>query len=81
MKKILNKYKLQIIVTFIGALLGYLYWYKIGCQSGTCPITSVWYNTAIYGSILGYLTGDSIKSIIDKNKSKRNEANEQHLNK
>ncbi|MFC2138771.1 DUF6132 family protein [Bacteroidota bacterium] len=81
MKKLIHKYSVQIISVIIGGILGYLYWYKIGCQSGTCPITSVWYNTAIYGGILGYLTGDSIKSMIDKNKSKKNETNEHNFNK
>lgn len=37
----------------IGAALGYAYYYFIGCQTGTCPITSnPWISTG-YGAIFG----------------------------
>ena len=39
----------------IGGSLGYLYYKKIGCASGTCPITSNPYASIIYGSIIGLL--------------------------
>jgi len=38
-----------------GALLGFAFYYFIGCQSGTCPITSnPWISTA-YGGFVGVL--------------------------
>ena len=44
-----------------GAVAGYLYWHYIGCESGTCPITSSPINSTIYGAMLGSLTGGMFK--------------------
>lgn len=41
----------------VGGTLGYLYYKKIGCASGTCPITSNPYASIIYGAIMGILFG------------------------
>ncbi|MBN2863980.1 MAG: hypothetical protein JXN62_12500 [Bacteroidales bacterium] len=43
----------------IGGLGGFLYYYFIGCTSGTCPITSNPYGSIITGSLLGYLLAGS----------------------
>jgi hypothetical protein len=45
----------------IGAVAGYLYYYYIGCRSGSCPINSNPYISTVYGMILGYLVGDIFK--------------------
>jgi hypothetical protein len=66
----INKYKITLIFIIIGAIGGYLYWYFIGCDSGSCAITSKWHNTAIYGSIFGYLIGDSINPATRKKQNK-----------
>jgi len=42
-----------IIGGILGGFAGYLYYYFIGCYSGTCAITSNPVNSAIYGIILG----------------------------
>lgn len=39
----------------IGGFLGYLYNKKIGCKSGTCPITSSTKGSTIYGAFIGIL--------------------------
>ena len=39
----------------IGALLGYAYYYFIGCNSGSCAITSKPLNSAVYGALMGIL--------------------------
>jgi len=39
----------------IGAVLGFSYYYFIGCSSGTCPITSKPLNSSLYGAMMGYL--------------------------
>lgn len=39
----------------IGAVSGYLYWYFVGCASGSCAITSSPVNSTLYGSVLGVL--------------------------
>jgi hypothetical protein len=37
----------------IGALLGYAYYYFIGCNSGSCPLTSNPLNSIIFGMFAG----------------------------
>lgn len=53
--KILSKNKLALIGAGIGAVLGYLYFYYIGCSSGSCPITSKPLNSTLYGALMGTL--------------------------
>ncbi len=40
-----------------GALLGFLYYKKVGCPSGTCPITSSPYGSVLYGAVMGLMVG------------------------
>ena len=51
--------KKEIIVTaigiVIGAVAGYLYYFYIGCASGTCAITSKPLNSTLYGALMGGL--------------------------
>ena len=51
----INKYKLIIIGVFVGAIGGYLYFYFVGCASGTCAITSKAVNSTLYGAMMGGL--------------------------
>ena len=44
-----------IIFTVVGMILGYLYYFYVGCQSGTCPITSNPYGSVAVGGIMGFL--------------------------
>lgn len=37
----------------MGAVLGYAYYYFIGCNTGACPITSNPYTTTGYGALIG----------------------------
>ncbi len=46
-----------IILTALGAAAGYLYYYFIGCVSGTCAITSDPVNSTLYGTAIGGLLG------------------------
>ena len=55
MKKLLSKYWLKIAGVLVGALGGYIYYVKVGCLSGTCPITSDPTNSMLYGALMGYL--------------------------
>ncbi len=52
---LIQKYKFTIIGLFIGAIGGYLYYFYIGCNSGTCPITSQPLNSTLYGALMGGL--------------------------
>ncbi len=51
---ILNN-KLFIAGAITGALAGFFYWQQIGCNSGTCMITSKWHNSTAYGAVVGGL--------------------------
>jgi hypothetical protein len=54
-KNFLSKYKLTIIGIVAGAIGGYLYYHFIGCNSGTCAITSRPLNSTLYGALMGGL--------------------------
>lgn len=41
----------------IGAALGLLYYTKVGCVTGTCPLTSTPVGSGLYGALLGGLVG------------------------
>lgn len=47
--------KNTILGILSGAVIGFLYYYYIGCASGTCAITSKPLNSSIYGAIMGGL--------------------------
>ena len=38
-----------------GAALGLGYYLTVGCQTGACPLTSLWWSSALYGAVMGYL--------------------------
>lgn len=58
MKNFLFKHWIKIVGVATGALGGYLYYYYVGCVSGTCPITSNPYRMMIYGALIGLLLFD-----------------------
>ena len=60
MKTILQ-HKLTLLGIGIGALGGYLYYHFIGCNSGSCPITSQPINSTLYGALMGALMFSSFK--------------------
>jgi hypothetical protein len=51
----LRKNILTIIGVAVGAVAGYLYYYYVGCASGTCAITSKPLNSTLYGAMMGGL--------------------------
>lgn len=64
MKKFAKKHLLAIIGLAIGAIAGYLYWKFVGCNSGSCAITSSPLNSTIYGAVMGGI----LLSTFQKNK-------------
>ncbi len=48
-----------IIGIVAGATIGFSYWYFIGCNTGTCAITSSPINSTIYGGLIGILVVNS----------------------
>jgi len=55
MKDFFKKYRLTIIGVILGATGGYLYYHFVGCNSGTCAITSRPLNSTLYGALMGGL--------------------------
>jgi hypothetical protein len=67
LKSIFNKYKFTIIGVIIGSIGGYLYYHFVGCNSGTCAITSKLVNSTLYGALMGGLMFNILKK--EKTKS------------
>ena len=55
MKAFFKKNLLVVIGVPLGAVAGVLYWHFIGCNTGTCAITSDPYNSTAYGALMGGL--------------------------
>ena len=53
-EKIKKKFTSRVLIgILIGAAGGFAYYYFVGCQSGSCPITSNPWSSVFYGSIIG----------------------------
>ena len=59
----MNMIKRIIIGGILGGFAGYLYYYFVGCYSGTCAITSNPLNSTIYGVVLGGLIIELLSDI------------------
>lgn len=58
-KKYLMLFSLKSIIGIVaGAVGGFLYYYYVGCQSGTCAIKSNPFMMTAWGAVMGYLLGD-----------------------
>lgn len=53
-----------------GGITGYLYWYFIGCESGTCPITASPIRSVLWVAVIGSLLFSLFK------KGSKNEQND-----
>ena len=61
MENFIKKYKLGLIGIVLGGILGYAYYHFIGCNTGTCSITSKPINSSVYGMVMGYLILSTFK--------------------
>jgi len=57
-----------LIGGIVGGIGGYLYWYFVGCNTGTCPITSSPTMSVLWGALFGALL---FSIIIPKNKQSK----------
>lgn len=57
----IRKNILVIAGIVVGAVGGYLYYYYVGCASGSCAITSKPLNITLYGAVMGFLLFSSFK--------------------
>ncbi len=74
--KIKNKFYthwLTVAGILFGALAGYLYYYFVGCKSGTCLITSKPLNSTLYGAMMGGLLFSIFKKETKKNSNDTND--------
>lgn len=61
MSEFIKKHQLGILGIFVGGILGYAYYHFIGCNTGTCAITSKPFNSSAYGMFMGYLVFSMFK--------------------
>jgi len=55
-----------ILGMFVGVIGGYIYYAKVGCNGGSCPITSNPWLTMLWGLMMGYLIGDMFNKDLKK---------------
>jgi hypothetical protein len=55
MKQLLNRNWLYIAGAILGAVVGFAYWKIVGCETGTCAITSKPINSTLYFAMMGTL--------------------------
>lgn len=53
--KFFKNNKLVLIGIILGGIGGYAYYYFVGCENGTCAITSKPLNSTAYGAFMGGL--------------------------
>jgi hypothetical protein len=63
MKSMIRKNIWNLLGILIGAFGGYLYYKLVGCQSGTCPITSRPFNSMLYGALMGFLLANIVRPV------------------
>lgn len=51
----IKKYFITILGSILGSGIGFWYYYNIGCDTGTCAITSKPLNCTFYFALLGGL--------------------------
>lgn len=59
----------------MGAVLGFAYYFFVGCKSGTCAITSSPYISTAYGALIGLVFMWPEKEKSEKGKAGENEEN------
>lgn len=71
MKIFFQKHWLKFVGIVVGGLGGYIYYAKVGCVTGNCPITSDPTNSMLYGVLLGFLLFSIFQKDSKKEKLKK----------
>ena len=80
-RRVMKQLRKTLLYIVIGSIIGYLYYRFIGCNSGTCAITSSPTNSMIYFGLIGlFMSGSLCPSCRDgaceiKQKDTKNEEN------
>ena len=67
----IKKYIIIAVFALLGSTTMYLYWFFVGCKTGTCLITSSPTISSGYGLLFGGLLGSTITDWMEK-KDNRN---------
>lgn len=62
------------LFTIGGAVVGFAYYYFVGCRTGSCPLTSNPLITTAYGSLMGLVLGFDSRVFNKRNKKNQNSA-------
>ena len=73
----LKNYIFITVFALLGSTLMYMYYFFIGCKSGTCLITSSPAISSGYGLLLGGLVGSSLNDFITKRNDNKQTKNKQ----
>lgn len=57
-----TKYYKYLLTIPVGAILGYSYYFFIGCSSGSCGIISDPLSSTLFGMVFGYLMTPEVKT-------------------
>lgn len=63
----IKAHQFKIVGILVGGILGFAYYHFIGCNTGSCAITSKPINSIIVGMVMGYL----MFSVFEKSNIKR----------
>lgn len=65
---LITKFKIELIGILVGGIAGFMYYYFVGCKSGSCAIASNPYISVPYGSLLGYFISGLFKKEKNENR-------------
>jgi amino acid transporter len=72
MMKRIKQYWPELSGGALGAFVGWMYWYHVGCSSGACMIQTSPYLSTLYGALLGASGLSLVVDLIKKRKTQSN---------